>query len=405
VHLLLIADAFPPMRISAAVHMHELAVELHRQGHQVTVLIPVEGINKNVHAEDFPLYRLIRVGGLKTKDVSHVKRVLAEFINPFIIFWRIKGINALPTTLNGVIWYSPSIFFGPLIRKLVKKYRCPSYLILRDLFPRWALDLGLINRGMSYFILRCIEEYQYKVADIIGIQSPGNRIFFKQFSSRIQSKIEVLWPWVSSVPLVPCSIDVSKTILADRKIFLYAGNMGMAQNLQSILDLATYFKDRSDLGFLFVGRGDDSERLKNVALRNGLSNVLFYPEIHPIEIPALSLQCVAGIVSLDIRHKTHNIPGKFLSYMKFCLPVLAKLNPGNDLVDLISQNSVGVTVTTNNELDLIGATKNLLNMLATDKEIFKRCQDFAQEKFSTEKAAKQIVGALNASVNVPTQTT
>jgi len=66
--------------------------------------------------------------------------------------------------------------------------------------------------------------------------------------------------------------------------------------------------------------------------------VLFYDEIDPDEIPGLYAQCHVGIVALDPRHKTHNIPGKFLSYMQSGLPVLASINPGNDLVELIQRS-------------------------------------------------------------------
>ncbi|WP_211160137.1 hypothetical protein [Aromatoleum aromaticum] len=52
-------------------------------------------------------------------------------------------------------------------------------------------------------------------------------------------------------------------------------------------------------------------------------------------------QCHVGVVALDRRHKTHNIPGKFLTYMQSGLPVLANINPGNDLVDLIDSEQVG----------------------------------------------------------------
>ena len=108
--LLLIADTFPPMRTSAAIHIHELAVELHKQGHQVSVLIPVNGIQKGVSVKRTHEYQLIEVGTLKTKGTGYIRRVLAEFINPFLIFSRVKSTNTLPMHLNGVIWYSPSIF-------------------------------------------------------------------------------------------------------------------------------------------------------------------------------------------------------------------------------------------------------------------------------------------------------
>ena len=394
--LLLIADAFPPMRTSAAIHMHELAVELHRQGHRVSVLIPINGVHKGVSVKRTHEYQLIEVGALNSKCVGYIRRVFAEFINPFLIFSRVKNSDALPKKFNGVIWYSPSIFFGPLVKRFARKFECSSYLILRDIFPKWALDLGLMKKGINYFILRCVENYQYNVADVIGIQSPGNTTYFSALPISIQSKIEVLWTWISSDLIAPCSIDIAQSTLSGRKILVYAGNMGVAQNLHSILDLAILFKNRSDVGFLFVGRGDDFDCLKTQACSAGLKNILFYPEIDPSQISTLYAQCSGGIVSLDTRHKTHNIPGKFLSYMKFGLPVLAKVNPGNDLIELISQNRVGVTIINDTVSELRDAAEKLLNMLDADEHISNRCKALAHHQFSAERAAEKIVAALRS---------
>ena len=90
-------------------------------------------------------------------------------------------------------------------------------------------------------------------------------------------------------------------------------------------------------GFFFLNCGSDSKVLRDDASRRGLGNVMFHDEIEPEEIPGLYAQCHAGIVALDPRHKTHNIPGKFLTYMQAGLPVLASINPGNYLIRLIEQ--------------------------------------------------------------------
>ena len=79
--------------------------------------------------------------------------------------------------------------------------------------------------------------------------------------------------------------------------------------------MAERLKTRIVVGFLFVGRGSDAERLKVSARMRGLANTLFFDEIHPDEIPDLYAQYAVGIVALDPRHKSHNIPGKFLTYM------------------------------------------------------------------------------------------
>jgi glycosyltransferase involved in cell wall biosynthesis len=150
---------------------------------------------------------------------------------------------------------------------------------------------------------------------------------------------------LADAPMAGCSITVANTRLAGRKIFVYAGNMGVAQGMGVLLDLAERLRARDDIGFLFVGPGTDRDRLRYDAARRQLNNVQFFDEIDRAEIPGLYQQCHAGIVALDRRHKTHNIPGKFLSYMQTGLPVLASINSGNDLAALISGERVGDTCT------------------------------------------------------------
>lgn len=393
-NLLLIADAFPPIRTSAAIHIKDLAIELNAQGHAIVVLVPSRDILQSIDVSRTNYYQLVRVKGFKTKGVGYVRRLIAEIANPLLMLYRIWSSNVLPQKIDGIIWYSPSIFFSPLISRLASQFNCSSYLISRDLFPRWALDLGILKKGVLYQFLKWRELSQYKVADVIGIQAPGNTIFFNEFSKKIQSKIEVLWTWTSTISQSQCSIELTKTKLAGRKIFLYSGNVGVAQNMRSILELALLLKDRMDVGFLIVGRGDDMLALKQFAARENLENILFNDEIDSSEIPSLCAQCHIGIVSLDLRHKTHNIPGKFLTYMNSGLPVLAKINPGNDLIGLISEYGVGVSVTSEDPVVLGAAVDRLLLKLSSDRDVSIRCKRLAEELFSTARAAKQITKAL-----------
>jgi glycosyltransferase involved in cell wall biosynthesis len=395
-NLLLISDAFWPMRTSAAVHMQDLAHELNIQGHKVTILVPSQELLKSIKVEHTERYQIISVNGFKTKGVGYIRRLFAEIVNPLLMLFFIQHSNLLSKKMDGIIWYSPSIFFAPLVKGLAHKFNCPKYLICRDLFPKWALDLGFLKEGFIYNILKSRELSQYKVADVIGIQSPGNTLFFKEFSTEIQSKTEVLWTWISLNPKDQCSIDIGKTKLAGRKIFLYSGNMGIAQNLHPFLELARSLKERNEIGFLMVGRGDQMPSLMQFAAQENLENILFYDEINSSDVPLLCDQCCAGIVSLDLRHKTHNIPGKFLTYMRSGLPVLAKINPGNDLIALINERAVGVAVVTEDPEMLRVASERLLMQIESDSRISERCVHLADELFSTEKAAKQIIRAIQS---------
>jgi glycosyltransferase involved in cell wall biosynthesis len=175
--------------------------------------------------------------------------------------------------------------------------------------------------------------------------------------------------------------------------------MGIAQNLRPILELVRLLKGRKDIGFLMVGRGDEMLSLKQYAADENLENILFYDEIDSSEIPSLCSQCCVGIVSLDLRHKTHNIPGKFLTYMSSGLPVLAKVNPGNDLIALIDERAVGISVTSEDPGILRDAAEKLLIQIESDSQIGEKCINLAGDLFSAEKAARQIIQALKLRQN------
>jgi len=182
--------------------------------------------------------------------------------------------------------------------------------------------------------------------------------------------------------------------LAGRVIFVYAGNMGVAQGMGILLDLAERLRGRRDIGFLFVGRGSDAESLRAAATSRGLSNVLFHGEIEPEEIPGLYAQCDIGLVALDARHRTHNIPGKFLSYMQSGLPVLASINAGNDLATLVESEKVGLVATDHRVESLQRLAEALVNELKLDHAYPARCQTLSSRLFSAPIAAAQIHRAL-----------
>ena len=206
----------------------------------------------------------------------------------------------------------------------------------------------------------------------------------------------VLPNWLADAPDVGCSVNVAGSKLAGRTIFVYAGNMGVAQGMGVLLDLAERLRSRTDIGFLFVGRGSDAQLLRLDAERRGLDNVEFHDEIDPTEIPGLYAQCHVGVVALDPRHKTHNIPGKFLSYMQSGLPVLATINAGNDLASLIQSERVGRVCTDNTVDTLQRLAQALVQELAEDTAISAHCKALSARLFSPEVAVKQITAALAA---------
>ena len=394
-HIALIADTFPPLRSSGAVQLRDLSHEFVRQGHTLTVMLPSSGLSTPWLIEDFNGVQVLRLCAPKTKDINYVHRTINEFLMPFAMLHNLRKSSLAKQRWDGVVWYSPSIFFGPIVGSLKKINECKAYLIIRDIFPEWAADVDLMHRGLAYRFFKMIANYQYSVADVIGIQAQGNEIYF---SDRKDYHIEVLQNWLTDAPNMGCSISVASTVLAGRTIFVYAGNMGVAQGMTVLIDLAERLLYRADIGFLFVGRGSDAQYLREDAKARSLDNVAFFDEIDPTEIPGLYAQCHIGIVALDTRHKTHNIPGKFLSYMQAGLPVLASINPGNDLEEMILSEKVGRVCNDHSVDTLQRLAIDLLNDVTTtgtrNWAVSERCKALSAKLFSPEVAVKQIVSAL-----------
>jgi glycosyltransferase involved in cell wall biosynthesis len=393
--IVLIADVFPPLRSSGAVQLRDLARELVKQGHEVTVLVASPELAANWQLDPLEDMQVLRLRTPKTKDVSYVRRTIGEFLMPYAMLRNLKKSPLAAQTWDGLVWYSPTIFLGPIAKALKLRSGCPSYLIIRDIFPEWAVDMGLMGRGLPYKFFKTVANHQYSVADVIGVQTPGNLAYFRDGAPGSQARLEVLHNWLADTPAAGCSLVVENTRLKGRKIFVYAGNMGIAQGMGILLELAERLRERCDIGFLFVGRGSDARRLRDDAKVRELDNVLFFDEIDPDEIPGLYAQCHVGLVALDPRHKTHNIPGKFLSYMQSSLPVLASINNGNDLVGLIRETDVGRVCTDTSAQSLAVLAQELLMQLEQDPDIKSRCAKLAAEMFSADAAVRKITLALD----------
>ena len=391
--LALVADVFPPLRSSGAVQLRDLAIELKSQDHTITVIVAAPELKVPWTIEDMNGVQILRLKTLITRDRPNIMRSLGEFLMPLMMLRAFRLSPLKSTYFDGVIWYSPTIFLGYLVKVLKKNSNCPSYLIIRDIFPEWAWEMGVIRSKWVYICFKAIANYQYSQANVIGIQTSGNHNYFIAWRNRYpKRRIEVLHNWLSDAQNIGSSIYIQNTKLANRKIFVYAGNIGVAQNVLVFLKLAERFKNRIDIGFLFVGRGSESMRLADQFKM--LPNVLFCAEIEPIEIPGLYAQCHVGLVALDPRHLSHNIPGKFLSYMQAGLSVLAYVNHGNDLIELINEYRVGVIIESNADDQQVERAALKVLELSQDPKVSERCRDLAITMFGTERAAKQIVDSL-----------
>jgi glycosyltransferase involved in cell wall biosynthesis len=392
-HIVIIGDTFPPMKTSGAFMLKDLADEFITQGDTVSVIIPSQSQDdlsiENVQGG----LNLFQVKAFKTKDVSYVRRLFGEFANPYLMWSRLNRCNSfINSTVDLVVWYSPSIFWGPLVSRIKKRWGCPSYLILRDIFPDWAIHLGLISKfnPISY-LLKLISRFQYQQANVIGVQSPNNRLYLAQNYPALTPKVSVLWNWMRKQELQEkCSIRIAETRLAGKSIFVYTGNIGVAQGVEVFLRIIKAFQNYDNIGFLFVGRGHEMIQLQQKVADDSLKNILFFPEIPSDQINDLYAQCCAGIIALDGRHKTHNIPGKFVSYMHAGLPVFGLVNPGNDLIQLVNDHHLGFIGNVSDPDDLSEVANKFINLHINQLSVHKRCKELGNNLFDSKRAVREI---------------
>jgi glycosyltransferase involved in cell wall biosynthesis len=212
----------------------------------------------------------------------------------------------------------------------------------------------------------------------------------------LNKRVEVLNNWQTIRKDVGCSINLSSLTLANKKVLAYTGNVGIAQGADIFIDLAKILRSKTEVVFLFVGRGSYFEELKKRAKREKLDNVIFFDQVDPREIPGLLAQCFLGLISLDDRHKSHNIPGKFVTYLNAGIPVLAKVNLDTDLMKIIKEKGVGAAFSDNKPEILAKFVIKILHDNKSYIEMTKRAKILGKEMFSVEKAAIQITKNLTS---------
>ena len=389
---LLISDSFPPIVNSAAILIEDLACQIEIAGNHTILVIPNNLIFKKTSISFYKNRTILRVRTFNSKSHNLLYRAFSEIFNPFLIILSLK-LNKIHN-YNGIIWYSPSIFFGFVIQFLKFQKKVKSYLILRDIFPQWALDVGIINKNIAYYLFKFFERLQYCLADRIGIQSTSNIDYFKKNYPEHLRKVEVLQNWMFKREPIKTKINLDETLLRGRFIFVYAGNFGKSQQIENLLNLVSFFRKNKKFGFVFIGAGTEFETIKKVIYYKRIDNLLVLNQVSSYELISLFRQCDMGLITLNLKHSTHNIPGKFISYLFSGLPVVAIVNEGNDLIETINKNNLGVACSSQKIKYL---KKYMLKFINTmDKKVLAvRCVAFANKNYSSKKSAKQIIDFFN----------
>lgn len=393
--LIIVDDYLPTSTKVAAKMMHELAVELIERGNKVTVITPQNEQKKKLKLTLIDSVTVVSFKSGKIKNTNKIRRGINESMLSYFA-WKSAGEYLKEHQHDIILYYSPSIFWGQLVEKLKKKWSAPSYLILRDIFPQWAIDNGLMeNNSAIHKYFKYFEKKTYEVADCIGVMSPKNLDYFEK-NEKLSKNVEVLYNW-SKIGGFDKKVTThrKKLKLENKVVLFYGGNIGVAQNIENLLKLVLKLKNDERAHFLFVGNGDEVSLVKEYIEKFELKNLTYLPSVNQVIYEEMLSEFDIGLFSLHPNHSTHNFPGKLLSYMFFSKPILGSVNKDNDLMNMINSEKSGFVFENGNDESLFKAALDLIDSHKMRREMGENGKILLENKFSVKNAANQILDFVN----------
>jgi glycosyltransferase involved in cell wall biosynthesis len=195
---------------------------------------------------------------------------------------------------------------------------------VQDLWPESALASGLMQPGILVKLLYRLAAWVYRRAARLLVVSDEAAEYLR--SRGVDGgKISVARHWIDLTPFEsPDSRDVrSEFGWGNRFVVMFAGNLGMVQGLETVIEAASLLRDRSDVQVVFVGDGSDRTRLEALVADWQLSNVSFLGRHPQDEMPAFLR--AADVLLVHLRRSDvadHAIPTKILSYMAAGRPIV-----------------------------------------------------------------------------------
>lgn len=321
----------------------ELVYEFRDKGHEVYVATALEkknGLETKLEIESGVNVLRIKTGNMF--DVGFIEKGITNLTLGTVFKKEIdKYFRNIKFDL--VIHHTPPITFTPVIRYLKKKFKTKSYLILRDIFPQNAVDLGIIKNKILFNFFRKKEEKLYKNSDYIGCMSDGNIKYIEEYNPEVRiEKLHILKNWGKIKPKLNInreSIRKKYNFKSEDFILVFGGNMGKPQGLEFILKVASELKFEVNIKFLFVGKGNEKKKLELIKEKENLTNVVFLEFIPREEYELLIGACDIGIVSLHSDFTIPNIPSKTVDYCKLSLPILACTDKNTDYPYILEEEA------------------------------------------------------------------
>lgn len=367
--------------------MKSFAEYFSKKGHEVVVL--ASSHNKHNEIENMPTnYKIIYSYSTKQIKGSTVKRLINNLLFGITSFFKaifsVKKVDVVITTSP-----PPLIsIFGYLIAKIKG-----AKLIydVRDVWPDVALEMGSFAKDSLYYkVFNRIASFMYRKSDYITTVSPGKVEKIKRYSDS-----EKVWyvPNGFDDNFLKFEIDnevIKKYNLKERFTVVYIGNVGLAQNLDAMVELAKSNVKKRNIQFLIFGEGAYKDKLNENIRALKLKNIFVLGKVDYSKVYTILKNSKISFISLKNNNMTDSIPTKMFDALGVGCPVL--LMAKGDSADILKKVEFGESAETLEEL------KSKFNKMVENYNLYgikkEACIEYIIKAYSRESIAKEFESKL-----------
>lgn len=396
------------LSVSAIPHLskHSISLDLIRalknQGNSVYVVGSNQrrfGKKTSLDEEEGSQVLRVKTGNLTKCNI--IEKGIATLLLPR------QYISAIKKHFKGVkfdlvVYSTPPVTHAGTVAYIKKRDNAKTYLLLKDIFPQNAVDIGMMQKSGSQSIIYKTflkqERKLYKLSDKIGCMSQANVDFLLKHNPSLSSESVHICPNAIEVANYEKDLEKRRAIrekwgIPDNKtVFVYGGNLGRPQGIPFLIQCLKANANKTDRFFVICGTGTEYPKLKEYYETEKPNNLLLLNGLPKEEYEDFVKAFDVGLIFLDHRFTIPNFPSRLLSYMQAKMPVITCTDPNTDIGKVAEKGGFGIGCESNNPDNF---TKAVDKILTCDIEkMGENGYEFLKTHFSAEKACEILLSEI-----------
>lgn len=329
----------------------DLLREFKKNGHDVYIVCSSERKqNMDTQLTDEAGCHVLRVKIGNNKKANVIEKGLTTVFLPSMYIKAIKKYFS-DVKFDLILYPTPPVTHYETVKYIKKRDNAKTYLLLKDIFPQNAVDIGMMSksgvRGILYRYFRKKEKKLYAISDIIGCMSQANVDYILKHNPEISADKISVCPNAIEIQDVRITeehrVEIRKTydIPLNKKVFIYGGNLGRPQGIPYIIECLKTQTNNPDAYFIVVGDGTEYGKLEAFLGSIDNSNMKLMKSLPKEDYERMVAACDVGMIFLDHRFTIPNFPSRLLAYMQAELAVLACTDPNTDVGKVIVEGGFG----------------------------------------------------------------